>query len=75
MNTQFVQVKYMHVNCRVPTVGGEARELLAKLLATSKQVLGSQHTVTKSIHSISPLMLQLTTDNLMTDFIDLSSLD
>jgi hypothetical protein len=31
--------------------GGEARELMIKLLATSKQVLGSDHCTTKAVAS------------------------
>jgi len=37
--------------------GGEARELLAKLLATSKQVLGPHHSTTKKVESV--LLLRL----------------
>jgi hypothetical protein len=32
--------------------GEEARELLTKLLATSKQVFGSDHNITKSVESM-----------------------
>ena len=32
--------------------GDEARELLTKLLATSKQVLGPHHNITKSVESV-----------------------
>ena len=37
---------------RIANRGDEARQLLTKLLATSKQVLGPNHNLTKSIESI-----------------------
>jgi hypothetical protein len=39
--------------------GEEARELLTKLLATSKQVFGSDHNTTKDIESELKIMRQL----------------
>ena len=39
------------VSLRVVNRGGEARELLTKLLATSKQVLGPHHNITKEAES------------------------
>ena len=47
-NKQFVQVKGTLLNYLQPTVGG-AWDLLTKLLATSKQVLGPHHSTTKEI--------------------------
>jgi len=40
------------VNLRKANRGDEASELLTKLLATSKQVFGSDHNITKSVESI-----------------------
>jgi len=39
----------MLLTYRKPTAGGEARELLTELLATSKQVLGPHHNTTKEV--------------------------
>jgi hypothetical protein len=40
------------INLRNANHGDEARELLMKLLATSKQVFGSHHNITKSVESM-----------------------
>jgi hypothetical protein len=39
------------INLRNANRGDEARELLTKLLATSKQVLGSDHKMTKKVEN------------------------
>jgi len=41
--------KFHAINLQVADRGGEARELLTKLLATSKQVLGHHHSTTKDV--------------------------
>jgi hypothetical protein len=43
--------KHYAINLRKANRGDEARELLTKLLATSKQVFGSDHNTTKDIES------------------------
>ena len=43
--------KYYAIALRNANRGDEARELLTKLLATSKQILGSHHNTTKEIES------------------------
>jgi hypothetical protein len=43
--------KHYAINLRKANRGDEARELLTKLLATSKQVFGSDHNITKEIES------------------------
>jgi hypothetical protein len=40
------------INLQDANRGEEARELLTKLLATSKQVFGSDHNITKSVESM-----------------------
>jgi hypothetical protein len=42
----------MLLTFKKPTRGGEARELLTKLLAMSKQVLGPHHNTTKEVTSV-----------------------
>jgi hypothetical protein len=43
--------KFYAINLRKANCGDEARELLTKLLATSKQVLGPHHNTTKDVES------------------------
>ena len=40
------------INLQKANHGGEARELLTKLLAVSKQVLGPHHNTTKEVTSV-----------------------
>ena len=51
MNTQLIGKNYV-IRLQKADRGDEARELLKKLLATSKQVLGPHHNITKSVESI-----------------------
>jgi hypothetical protein len=44
--------KIYAINLRKANRQEEARELLMKLLATSKQVFGSNHNITKSVKSM-----------------------
>ena len=47
VNTPFVRVKTALSNCKKANHAGEARELLTKFLATSKQVLGPHRNINK----------------------------
>ena len=44
--------KNLAIHLQKANCEAEARELLTKLLATSKQVLGSDHNITKSVESV-----------------------
>jgi hypothetical protein len=43
--------RHYAINLRTANHGDEARELLTKLLATSKQVLGPHHKTTKKVEN------------------------
>jgi hypothetical protein len=60
MNTRFVMVDSA-INLRNANRGDEARDLLTKLLATSKQVFGSDHTITKEVESVLHEVIEVTT--------------
>jgi hypothetical protein len=51
------------INLRNSNRGDEARDLLSKLLATSKQVLGPDHKVTKEVASKLKLVIEVTTSD------------